>query len=242
MKLYVCTCAILHPPAKSMMLPGCTDEGIFDMPSYFYIVEHPQGLVVIDTGMDDVMGDTLTPNGDPASRLAQLGYSPDDVRFVVLTHLHIDHATYLKQFPHTTILVRANEYEAAQDFEHAEEYGYNPAHYQGTENWDYQLIPPHVDYDVFEDGSLVLVDTAGHSAGHQSVLVNLPSGHKIMLTGDATSIHENLDQVVPPGTSRDPEAAIEAIHTIGDYRDKGYELFFAHDPEQELREFPEYYE
>lgn len=241
MKLYVCTCATLHPPAKSLMLPGCNEEGVFDMPSYFYIIEHPEGLVVIDAGMDDVIGDTVVPNGDPASRIEQLGYSPEDVRYLILTHMHIDHATYLKQFPHATILVRADEFDAAFNSEDPSNNGYNPLHYAGTEEWDYQLIPSQVDYDVFGDGSLILVDTAGHSAGHQSILVNLPSGKKIMLTGDATSIHENLEQMTPPGTSNNSEAAVEALRTIGAYQDKGYELFFAHDPEQALREFPEYY-
>lgn len=213
------------------------------MPSYFYIIEHPEGLIVVDCGMDDALGDTLVPDGNPAARLAQLGYSTDDVRYLILSHMHYDHTTYLKQFPHATILVRADEYEAALDPVDPAKYGYNPSHYAGTETWDYKTIPANERYDVFGDGTIVLIDTSGHSAGHQSVLLTLPSGKRIMLTGDASSIHENLDELIPPGTSRIPEKALEALHTIRSYGDEGYELFFAHDPAQEpaLKHFPDYY-
>ena len=52
--------------------------------------------------------------------------------------------------------------------------------------------------DVFFDGSLILVDTRGHSRGHQSVIVSLPKSGRIVLAGDAVQVADNLREGILP--------------------------------------------
>ena len=163
------------------------------------IIEHPDGVVVIDTGVDPSTIQRPPPSDDQAfldctpivprgtglvEQLAATGLTPTDVRFVINTHLHLDHAGGNRSMPEATWLVRRAELEYAArpaDERQAQEYPAGIA--DGTDSrWtaydDDEVI------DVFGDGSLTVVPTPGHSPGHQSVLVQLRSG-AVLLPGDA---------------------------------------------------------
>jgi glyoxylase-like metal-dependent hydrolase (beta-lactamase superfamily II) len=71
------------------------------MPIYAYLIEHPKGLVLVDTGQNYALRDanTLMDEGDDIlHKLAVLGYRPDDIRYVVMSHLHLDHSGYMNDF------------------------------------------------------------------------------------------------------------------------------------------------
>ena len=99
-------------------------------PVRVWVVEHPEGLLVVDTGENVRFHDTDYFQGDPTgfvnrrilriavreeeeigNQLLALGLSPDSVRWVVLTHLHIDHTDGLKNFPNSEIVVSRKEWE-----------------------------------------------------------------------------------------------------------------------------------
>ena len=198
MKLYVCSNAMMHLASKDTLTRDKDRDVAIDMPNYYYILEHEQGLCVVDMGVECNHGETPVPEGDPVTVLGKLGYTPDDVRYVIMTHMHIDHTFYMTSFPHSTFIIRKSELRMAWWPDKCEG-GYCYEHYKDTRDFHYIQLPDDVDFDVFGDGAIVLTDTRGHSAGHQSVLLNLPRYGKIMLTGDAASLEDNLRSVLVPG-------------------------------------------
>lgn len=163
------------------------------------IVEHPDGVVVIDTGVapstvqnpppseKDAFrdGTPMVPEGTGlVARLAANGLSPADVRYVVNTHLHLDHAGGNRSLPEATCLVRRAELTYAAhpcDARQAQEY---PDGVADDKDGRWTVIDDDEWLDVFDDGTLLILPTPGHTPGHQSVLLRLRSG-AVLLPGDA---------------------------------------------------------
>jgi N-acyl homoserine lactone hydrolase len=174
------------------------------------LLEHPTaGPVLVDTGFsaeaftdkrralgrvnDVIFRDARpAPEGTVAEQVAALGYSPQDIGLVVMTHLHVDHACGLRDFPQATVLVTEREWEAAHARDAAFA-GYHPPHLDPR--LEYRLVAfgsplaTGLDrlaqaHDVFGDGSIRLLPTPSHSAGHQAVIVDLGDG-EALIAGDA---------------------------------------------------------
>jgi N-acyl homoserine lactone hydrolase len=178
------------------------------LPVPAFLVEHPTaGAILIDTGFHASVAsdprDSLGPVGgrvldiemtaDQAvpAQLEARGIDPASVRTVVMTHLHYDHASGVSQFPAATFVVSEREWRAAgrEGFRG----GYRPRQFDHAFDWR-TLDDTGADgdsfasfgrcFDLFADGSVRIVSTPGHSAGHQSVILRLP-GREALLTGDA---------------------------------------------------------
>lgn len=172
------------------------------------LVETSDGLVLVDTGLGltDVngrgparlrqlrlLGAALHERETAVRQVAALGYSPDEVRHVVLTHLDLDHAGGLADFPRAQVHVLAREHEAAmlrQTFLERrrywpEQWAHRPRwvlhHPDEGERWfgfacarQIQGLPPE----------LLLIPLAGHTRGHAGVAVETPAGW-LLHAGDA---------------------------------------------------------
>lgn len=173
-----------------------------------FLIDHPgAGPILVDTGLHaGVVADPRDNLGPVASRLYRiamrpeqalpaqleaLGIDPLDVRIVVMTHLHFDHASGVAQFPQATFVVSRAEWQAASGG--GTRQGYRARQFDHAFDWrtvDYE----HRDVDSFAgfgrsvdllgDGSIHLVSTPGHSPGHQSVVVRL-GDRELLLCGDA---------------------------------------------------------
>ena len=86
-------------------------------------------------------------------------------------------------------------------------------------------------YDLFEDGSVVLVSTIGHTPGHQSMRVRFPSGRGFTLSGDAMYRHSSLCSGCPPGVLWDRDLAIASITKLKAMDDQGDTVLVNHDPD-----------
>jgi glyoxylase-like metal-dependent hydrolase (beta-lactamase superfamily II) len=178
------------------------------LPVPAFLVEHPvAGPLLIDTGLHPSVVDGVEANmGRPARllyrvrmereqalalQLEQRGIAATDVRTVVMTHLHVDHASGVSEFPAATFVVDRREWDAggsggwrkgyhARQFDHAFDWR--------TIDYDAPAIESFASFgrafDLFGDGSVRLLATPGHTAGHQSVLLRL-GGREALLTGDA---------------------------------------------------------
>ena len=149
-------------------------------PYFFFLVEHPDGRVLFDTGAhpkwkgSDAEGGGIAvvvgEDDDVVSRLSTLEVRPEEIEHVVVSHLHFDHAGGLQFFPHATVYVQETELRFA----------YWPAVYQrglyDRDDFDHELkwCELHRDYDVFGDGSVRIIATPGHTPGHQSLCVDAP--------------------------------------------------------------------
>ena len=171
-------------------------------------------------------------------QLSAIGIGWGDIRHVVLSHLHYDHCGELRQLTHARISVQRREYEHA--------FGPDPGMAYFRDEYD----DPRLQWDLREGDwealpGLHLLDTRGHTQGHQSAVVQLPSTETLVLPFDAGDLQENFEDEVLPGESCDDAAALKAIRRL-----KALERQYAatrllfHDPVaiQSMKLAPRYYD
>ncbi len=196
------------------------------LPVPAFLVEHPSiGAVLIDTGLHPSCATDVTGNMGRAARLLhrvrmehdqalrfQLpvrGVEPDDVRVVIMTHLHIDHASAVSEFPQATFVVDRREWAAAARGGTLR--GYHPRQFDHAFDWrtlDYDAEPVASfsafarSLDLFGDGSVRLLSTPGHTPGHQSVVLRTGSG-EVLIVGDAAHTERELGGHATPLVTHD---------------------------------------
>jgi len=211
------------------------------LPIPAFLVEHPSaGLVLVDTGFhtsiaveDKPFGRLgglifkdleMTPEQAVPAQMRALGFDPDAVRTVVLTHLHPDHASGISQFPGATFVLSGEEWHAAahgglrqgylrQNFDHA--FDYRLLDFGGPAADSFATFGRSL--DLFGDRSLVLVSTPGHTAGHLSVVARL-SDRELLLAGDAVFTMSDLDGRSLPYATFDRHLARRSLREIELYR------------------------
>ena len=239
MRVYALSCGSLEFD-RSLFFPAAAPGTNIVMPVSSYLVVHPRGNVLFDTGVHcDALTDPVGRLGkrvaglfairskrgeDVVSQLAGLGLAPDDIQFVVASHFHFDHCGCNSSFPRATFLVQRAEMAMAR----SEQSRYNP------KDWDHPLDYRLLDgeHDLFGDASVVVLPTPGHTAGHQSLWIRSGST-QFVLTSDASYTREHLDQTILPGNVFN---AAEMTHSLGVLRDlrdrRGAVLLYGHDSEQ----------
>lgn len=258
MKLYFFEAGIL----KSQKQFFTADRGVgepFDVPVPFYLIEHPDGYVLFDTGnayevVDNKLehwGEGLLAAYDPVmseeqwvvNAIQELGVKPEDIKYVILSHLHLDHAGGVGHFPNAKYIVQRKELHFAYvpDF-------YMKAAYirkDFDKDVDWLILEGWRDnkYDVFGDGKILIYFTPGHTPGHQSVLVNLDEDGPFFLTADSCYTTENLDEDVLPGLVADPSATVKTIQMIRTLREQGVNIVVGHDPVEwkKFKKAPDFY-
>jgi N-acyl homoserine lactone hydrolase len=218
-----------------VLTPGVGEGEWVDTPVWATLLETPRGWVLIDTGMHRVHledpGATFRGTGfegliEPRmseedlliNHLAGLGLDPEDISYVINTHLHFDHCGGNEMFPGAMFLVQRIEYEAARDF--PEEYharDYAAVSYRLLDG-EYELCP-----------GLRLIPTPGHTLGHQSPV--LRHGRRAaVLAGDAIVLREVLSGV--DGAWRDPIAGRASVQRLVRLAEEQQaQLLLGHDPE-----------
>jgi len=182
---------------------------------YCLLVETSQGLVLIDTGFGtrDYSQPTLkmrfflhymgVPRLLEETALAQvtsLGYHPRDVRHIIQTHLHIDHAGGLVDFPWAEVHVYQDEYKAIQNPKGMMEFAYVQAHWEHQPNWVVHSLSGQkwFDFDatrVLEtpEADFYLIPLPGHTRGHCGVAIG-KGDNWLLHCGDAASpYHSGAD-------------------------------------------------
>jgi N-acyl homoserine lactone hydrolase len=187
-------------------------------PIQCFLVEHPTaGPVLIDTGFHASVAVKprsnlgrlgaliykdidMRPEQAAVAQLRDKDIQPSDVKVVIMTHLHPDHASAISDFADATFLVSDVEWEAAT--EGGQRQGY--VHSQFDHGFDYRLVDFDADtansfsgfarsLDVFGDGSVRLVFTPGHTLGHMSVVLRTAAG-EVLVAGDAIFMHRTLEE------------------------------------------------
>ncbi|MEO7421088.1 MAG: MBL fold metallo-hydrolase [Ornithinibacter sp.] len=215
------------------------------LPINVFVIEHAHGLVLFDAGQDrrSVTDDGYYPGGvaglvyrrlaefsiDESETLATLlranGHDPATVTHVVTSHLHQDHMGCVADVPNAELLVSATEWKAMQALG-AEVNGYLRRHIEvGGDRWRQvefehltgsDIAPFTTGFDLFGDGSMVLLPTPGHTTGSISMLVRSEGLDPVILVGDLTfdAPHfgcDHLPGIGSPGALRESTTLVEGL-------------------------------
>lgn len=197
------------------------------IPVYCFLVKHSNGNVLIDTGFSSDFGNTWGRRLNFFKPILEkdipnyLKEKSINVDFIINTHLHIDHSENNPFFKNAEVIVQNEEFESAC----------NPKPYQKLayadridKNLRYRLIDG--DLDLFNDGTIKIIKTAGHTEGHQSVLLNI-DGKNIFIAGDACYSSENLKHNLLPAILWSPDKVMECYEMTRGLRDT--KIIFGHE-------------
>jgi N-acyl homoserine lactone hydrolase len=207
-----------------------------------YVVDHPAGPVLFDTGITpeilvDPIG-VLGPWGDMFDLrmsesdtigvlLSTIGLEPASIPTVVMSHLHHDHAAALALFRHAEIYIQEEELRFARNPPIYQANAYMPAQFEG----DYRWTLLDGEHDLYGDGRIVLFPTPGHTPGHQSARITLDN-NVVLLLFDATYSLEKMRQRLLPGILWSPDALVASWESIEEMaREHSATMMATHDPD-----------
>jgi glyoxylase-like metal-dependent hydrolase (beta-lactamase superfamily II) len=204
----------------------------FPIPAY--LVEVGEERILVDTGLHpDAAADAARHYEGAESigffALEQETAVADQVDLgsltkVVLTHLHFDHAGGSALLPSSLpVYVQRREWEAGADPEAVARNFFLPRDYEGLAD---QVVLVDGDHDLLGDGTVELLFTPGHTAGHQSVRVG-----DLVIGGDVTHFAAGLDDGRLPIFGDDLEAQLASAGRLRALRDAGAEVRPGHDPD-----------
>ncbi len=239
LNVYAFTCGWLEGDLGHLMAGG---EGRIRLPIPAYLIEHPKGTALFDTGMHpqcqhDPAGRVgariaglfafdYRAGEEIAARLTALGRDPARVDLVINSHFHFDHCGGNAQIPNATLLVQRREWDAGMDPDRAARIGFNPRDF----DLGHKLRLVDGEHDVFGDGSVVVLPTHGHTPGHQSLKLRLPSGD-IVLAADSCYFCRTLRERRLPRFVYDEGAMHASLDRLAALEAAGARIFFGHDPD-----------
>src|SRR5689334_3330115 len=172
-----------------------------------YLVRHGDEYMVWDTG--NPVGTTPTaPKTSLVDLLGQLRVTPDQVKYVAISHYHGDHTGQVSSFPHATLLIGKGDWDVINDPKAA---GANPDRFTNWISGGGKVEPLALDKDVFGDGTVVVLNTPGHTPGHHSLLVRLKEKGPVLITGDLAHFHENYNSNGVPTFNTDRAATLASL-------------------------------
>jgi N-acyl homoserine lactone hydrolase len=265
MKLYVFTSGRLTLD-KSIIQNG--SSGKVQIPVGFFLIKHPKGNVLFDTGNNDriitdpdywgPLAKGLDPERTPDvaidTQLGKIGVKTDDVKFVVVGHFHADHAGNVGKFGKSTIVYQRDDLTNAFWPQPGFATFYITGDFQGLRAGVAAPMPnkqPVIelagDLDLFGDGSLFIHRSVSHTPGSQMLVVRLPKTGTVVLTSDAIYLKENLEKNILPsiGSVYSPNGMLDAYAWVRRMQDtENADVIFAHDPDtfKAHKQAPEFYE
>ena len=176
-----------------------------------YLVKHGSEYMLWDSGQAMSAG-AVAPKVSLVDQLAQLEVTPDQIKFVGISHYHGDHIGQANSFPKSTLMIGKGDWEGLTSAKPPA--GVNP---QLVSSWisggsTVEVVPG--DKDVFGDGSVVMLYTPGHTPGHHSLLVKLAQTGNVILSGDFAHFHENYETGGVPAFNYDRAQTVASINRI----------------------------
>lgn len=252
MRLYVLDCGRVRMSHRGLLL--CAPDQPTTIPIPAYLIIHPRGPVLVDTGCHPgVVDDPVKHWGEVArvvvpqvtadqlveNQLRLAGVEPVTVRHVINTHLHVDHAGGNNLFPEATFYVQQRERDVAIGPREGQAGTYVADDWSKVTRWE--LLGG--DADLFGEGTIKLLHLPGHTPGFQGVLVTLPE-QKILLAGDAIYVRENLESFAVPEGVWDYNSWVGSARRVAEIvAAEGAQVLEGHDSRtwSNLRLAPQFY-
>ncbi len=203
----------------------------------FYVVSHPKGNLMWDAGLPESLVGLEEPFTDPSgaftvsrkdsvtNQLSRIGMKVDDIDYIALSHTHFDHSGHANIFNKSTWLVQEAEY----DFITSEEVQQNnPDNYNAIKELQ-KTKKLNGDFDVFEDGSVIIKSMPGHTPGHQVLYLDLNEHGPLLLSGDMYHFYENRTHKRVPSFNFDVEQTRASMEIFEDFAEEnGATVYLQH--------------
>ena len=210
------------------------------LPVSVYLIEHPKGLILVDTGWHRDMSPEgvydkkaqikslgsrvlynvnqgQIPLGEAVDeQLATMGIKPSDLDYVLLTHLDCDHANGLRAVKDAKhILVAAEELECARKNGFIR---YKKKWWEGVDmqtiEWNGTEGPAGKSFDLFGDGSIKMINIPGHCDGLCAVKITREDGKYVLLFSDGGYATKSWKEMITSGVSLDKEMQRKSLMWI----------------------------
>lgn len=242
-RIYVLDCGGLsndRPEVFNLKREEVSNTVMSDM---CFLIVHPKGTMLWDTGIPDRF--TGLPIGAVQSsrnvsyvkvrsvvaQLLDIGYEPQDINYLALSHTHWDHSGNANTFARSaTWLVAQKE----------RDYMFGPGGYtKGKSDWDQlehakTIIVPDA-YDVFGDGSVVIRQAPGHTPGHSVAVVKLANTGPVILAGDLYHYNEEITLDRMSDAERISETPQSRAMVVALAKQLKAQIWIAHDLDLSLR-------
>ena len=221
------------------------------MPIHTWVIEHPEGVIVVDTGetvratrpgyheggdalfYGSFLRFALTQEDEIGVQLQGLGIPPSEVRWVIQTHLHGDHMGGMGYFENAEFFVNSADYPASQGaipYRYPEWLQPTFSSFQRNPIADFSGSQP-----VTKAGDVFIVPTPGHSHGHQSIVLRDGDLH-YFFAGDTTFDETQLLEVATAGIAIEPERSRETVRVIQSFCRRYSTVYLpSHDPQARNR-------
>lgn len=204
------------------------------LPVSTYLIEHPKGLVLIDTGWHtDVRTDQKKylgllhyqinkadlPEGQAIhEQLDKLGFKPEDIDYLIFSHLHSDHVSGLKLVSKAKKILVHN-LEIQDTINH--KIRYIAAMWKGVSMEEFKLQdsnygPQNKSFDLFNDDSIIFIHTPGHTNGLLSTLIK-NNGKEVLLASDTGYAKKSWQKMLLPGVMSNKKNCIESLAWVKEY-------------------------
>jgi N-acyl homoserine lactone hydrolase len=217
-----------------------------------FLVVHPNGTLMWDAGA--VPDSAFKPGSGPGTiryatamkplgaQLAEVGYTPPDITYLALSHFHWDHVGNANLFARATWLVTKAEQDTM--FSDPPSPRTEPENYSALKN-SKTVILTKSEYDVFGDGTVIIMAAPGHSPGHQVLFLKLAKTGPVMLSGDLYHYPEERKLNLIPTTEFNADQTVASRAAVEAFLMKtGAQLWIQHDfnANAKLRKAPSFYE
>ncbi len=209
------------------------------LPIWVWVIEHPDGIIVIDTGENAQVTDLdkylmmeswflrfqfknaakfkILDNQELNHQFASINLNIDDVKLVVLTHLHLDHTDGLKFFPKQEIIVGDIEYKRASSnmpSTYPTWFKPNKVNYQNSKIEIFNQA-----YPITQGEDLLYIPTPGHTIGHSSILFKTDN-FDIIFSGDTSYSQEQVLMNELAGVNADYKLSAKTYKNLIEYATK----------------------
>jgi N-acyl homoserine lactone hydrolase len=176
-----------------------------------YLVKHGVDYMVWDAGFA-VGANPNAPKVSIVEQLAQLKLTSDQVKYIGISHYHGDHIGQVGLFPTSTLLIGTGDWDvltSAKPNAMAD-----PVPFAHWISGGGKVEPVTLDRDVFGDGTVVMLDTPGHTPGHHALMVKLRDSGIVVLSGDFEHFRENYQNNGVTTFNTDRAATLASVDRI----------------------------